>query len=35
VDNLLIYIEREISESFNSNLIFDDFVSLKSRQMQF
>ena len=34
-DNLLVYIEKEISESFNSYLIFDDFVSLKSRRMQF
>jgi hypothetical protein len=32
-DNLLVYIEREISESFSSNLILDDFVSLKSRRM--
>jgi hypothetical protein len=34
-DNLLVYIEREISESFNSDLILVDFVSLKSRRMQF
>jgi hypothetical protein len=34
-DNLLVYIEREIFESFNSDLILDDFVSLKSRRMQF
>jgi hypothetical protein len=35
VDNLLVYIEREISERFNSDLILDDFVYLKSRIMQF
>jgi hypothetical protein len=34
-DNLLVYIEREISESFSSDLILDDFVFLKSRRMQF
>jgi hypothetical protein len=34
-DNLLVYIEREISESFSLDLIFDDFVYLKSRRMQF
>jgi hypothetical protein len=34
-DNLLFYIEREISESFSSDLILDDFVFLKSRRMQF
>jgi hypothetical protein len=34
-DNLLVYIENEIYESFNSNLILDDFVSLKSCRMQF
>jgi hypothetical protein len=34
-DNLLVYIEKEISESFSSDLILDDFVSLKSRRMQF
>ena len=33
MDNLLVYIEREISESFNSDLILDDFVYLKSRRM--
>jgi hypothetical protein len=33
-DNLLVYIERAISKSFNSNLILDDFVSLKSHRMQ-
>jgi hypothetical protein len=32
-NNLLVYIEREISESFNSNLILDDFVFLKSSIM--
>jgi hypothetical protein len=34
-DNLLIYIEREIAKSFDSELILDDFVSLKPRRMQF
>jgi hypothetical protein len=34
-DNLLVYIEKEISESFSSDLILDDFVFLKSRRMQF
>jgi hypothetical protein len=32
---LVVYIEREISESFNSDLILDDFVSLRTRKMQF
>jgi len=27
---LVVYIEREISESFNSDLILDDFVSLRT-----
>jgi hypothetical protein len=34
-DNLLVYIEREIVESFNSDLILDDFVSLRPCRMQF
>jgi len=34
-DNLVVYIEKEISESFNSDLILDDFVSLRARRMQF
>jgi hypothetical protein len=34
-NNLVIYIEKEISESFSSDLILDDFVSLRSRRMQF
>jgi hypothetical protein len=34
-NTLVVYIEREISESFNSDLILDDFVSLKERRMQF
>jgi hypothetical protein len=34
-DNLLIYIERKIAESFNSNLKLDDFVSLRPHIMQF
>jgi hypothetical protein len=34
-NNLLVYIERENSESFSSDLILDDFASLKSRRMQF
>ena len=35
VNNLLIYIEREIFESFNLDLILDNFVYLKSHRMQF
>jgi hypothetical protein len=35
VNNLVVYIEREIFQSFNSNSIFDDFVYLKKRMMQF
>ena len=34
-DNLLVYIEREIVESFDSDLILDDFVSLRPHRMQF
>ena len=34
-DNLLVYIEKEIAKSFNSDLILDDFVSLRQRKMQF
>jgi hypothetical protein len=34
-DNLVVYIEKEISGSFNSDLILDDFVSLRARRMQF
>jgi hypothetical protein len=34
-DNLVVYIERKISESFNSDLILNDFVSLGARRMQF
>jgi hypothetical protein len=34
-DNLVVYIEDEIFESFNLDLILDDFVSLRPRKMQF
>jgi hypothetical protein len=34
-DNLLVYIEREIAKSFDSDLILNDFVSLRSRRIQF
>jgi len=34
-DNFVVYIERKISESFNSDLILDNFVSLRARRMQF
>jgi hypothetical protein len=34
-DNLVVYIERKISESFNSDLILDDLVSLRASRMQF
>ena len=31
-NSMVIYIEREIAESFNSNLIIEDFKSLKERR---
>ena len=31
-NSLVIYIEREIAESFSSDLIIDDFKSLKERR---
>jgi hypothetical protein len=34
-NSLVVYIEREIFKSFNSDLILDDFVSLKTQRMQF
>jgi hypothetical protein len=34
-NSLVVYIERKISESFNSDLIHDDFVSMRTRRMQF
>jgi hypothetical protein len=34
-DNLLAYIERKIAENFDSDLILDDFVSLRPHRMQF
>ena len=34
-DNLLVYIERKIAESINSDLILDDYVSLRPYRMQF
>jgi hypothetical protein len=34
-NNLVIYIEKEIFESVSSDVILDDFVSLKSRRVQF
>jgi hypothetical protein len=34
-NSLVVYIEREISESFNSDLILDNFVSPRTRRMQF
>jgi hypothetical protein len=34
-DNLLVYIVKEIAESYDSNLILYDFVYLKPRRMQF
>ena len=33
-DNLLVYIERKIAESFDLDLMLD-FVSLRSHRMQF
>lgn len=35
IDNLIVYIEREIVENFSSDLILDDFSSLKERRLQF
>jgi hypothetical protein len=32
-NSLVLYIEREIAESFDSNSIFDDFVLLKDRKV--
>jgi hypothetical protein len=32
-NNLVVYIEMEIAESFNSNSILDDFVYLKERRL--
>jgi hypothetical protein len=34
-NNLVLYIENEIVESFDLNSIFDDFVLLKDRKVQF
>ena len=34
-NNLVIYIEKEITEAFSSDLILDDFVDLKERRIQF
>jgi hypothetical protein len=34
-NSLVVYIEREIAESFNLNSILDDFVSLKGRKLGF
>ena len=34
-NNLIVNIEREIAEIFNSDSIFEDFISLKERRVQF
>jgi len=34
-NNLVVYIEREIVESFNLDSILDDFVSLRGRKLDF
>ncbi|KAM6582276.1 hypothetical protein CsatB_009281 [Cannabis sativa] len=34
-NNLVVYIEREIAETFDLDSILDDFVSLKERRLQF
>ena len=34
-DNLIVYIEREIVETFDSKFVFDDFVSMKEHCVQF
>ena len=35
LDNLVVYIEREIAENFTIDSILDDFRSLKERRLQF
>ena len=34
-NNLIVYIEREIAEMFDSDFVLDDFVSIKERRAQF
>jgi hypothetical protein len=34
-NNLVVYIEKEIAKSFDSDLILNDFVSLREHEMQF
>jgi hypothetical protein len=34
-NTLVVYIEREIFDNFNFDLILDDFVYLRKRNMQF
>ena len=34
-DNLIVYIEREIAEMFDSDFVLDDFVSMKEHLAQF
>jgi hypothetical protein len=34
-NSLVVYIEKEIAESFNLDSILDDFVSLKGRKLDF
>ena len=34
-NNLLVYIKKEVAKSFDSDLILDDFVSLRLCKMQF
>ena len=34
-NNLVVYIDRKIAKSFNSDLILNDFVSPRPRRMQF
>ena len=33
-DNLVVYIEREITEIFDSKFVLEDFISLKTRHVQ-
>ena len=35
LDNLVVYIEREIAENFTTDSILDDLRSLRERMLQF
>ena len=34
-NNLVVYIEREIAETFTTDSILEDFVNLKEHRLQF